>query len=73
MAFKTFDYKGLQCPLPSLNMLSEMNKMSPGDIIEAVADCETFETDVRELCQSMKKTLIFFRKEAEQSCCQIRI
>jgi tRNA 2-thiouridine synthesizing protein A len=73
MAVKTSDYRGLHCPLPALKMLSETSKMAPGDILEAVADCPTFEADVRSFCERTKKTLIFFRKEEKCMRCQVRI
>jgi tRNA 2-thiouridine synthesizing protein A len=73
MATKLIDCKGLKCPMPSLKMLSEANKMAQGDILEVVADCSTFESDVRSWCQRTGKALLLFRNEGESMRCQVRI
>ncbi len=54
------DLKGLKCPQPTL----ELNKMlmtkqvNPGDILTVVADCPTFEDDVKKLCATVKKQIL---------------
>jgi len=37
--------------------------MKPGDLLEVVADCPTFEKDIREWCTRAKKTLLWVRDE----------
>jgi tRNA 2-thiouridine synthesizing protein A len=76
MAKAFLDAKGLKCPMPSLKMTQMVLKkeVKPGDVLEVVADCPTFENDVRTWCQSSKKVLIFMRSEADGSkCCQVQI
>jgi len=71
---KTMDLKGLPCPQPQLKMTVEALSLKPGDIIDAVADCPTFENDVRGWCQRSKKTLLWLRTESGGvKHCQVRI
>ena len=74
MAIKSLDLKGLACPQPSLKMTVEALSLKPGDILEAVADCPTFEVDVRGWCQRSKKALLWFRTDAGGAKrCQVRM
>jgi len=74
MAKKILDAKGLQCPQPRLKMSVESMSMKPGDILECVADCATFEADVKEWCQKSKKALLWFKDEGNGvKRCQVRI
>ena len=73
MATKFLDCKGLKCPIPSLKMLSEATKMASGDILEVVADCSTFESDVKDWCKRTGKALLLFRNEGSLKRCQVRI
>jgi TusA-related sulfurtransferase len=71
---KVIDAKGLQCPQPRLMMSLESMKLKPGDILECVADCSTFEADVKEWCKHSKKALLWFKTEAGTvKRCQVRI
>jgi len=55
-------------------MTLESLSMKAGDILECVADCSTFETDVREWCRNSKKALLWFKNEANSTKrCQVRI
>jgi tRNA 2-thiouridine synthesizing protein A len=73
MAAKTLDCKGMKCPQPSLKMLSEARTMAKGDILEVVADCSTFEDDVRKWCEQTKRALLWIRQEGTAKRCQVRI
>ena len=73
MAITKLDLKGLACPQPSLKMTVEALSMKPGDILEAVADCPSFENDVRSWCQRSKKVLLWFKPEGAAKRCQVRI
>jgi tRNA 2-thiouridine synthesizing protein A len=71
---KILDTKGLQCPQPRLKMSLQSMSMKPGDILECVADCPTFEADVKEWCKNSKKALLWFKTEAGGvKRCQVRI
>lgn len=73
MAVKVIDARGLKCPQPQLKMLTESHSMNKGDILEVVADCGTFEADVRGWCQRTKKALLWMRSEGPAKRCQVQI
>jgi len=73
MATKMVDCKGLKCPQPSLRMLTEAKTMANGDIMEVVADCPTFEDDVRSWCGQTNRALLWIRQEGATKRCQVRI
>jgi len=74
MATKVLDAKGLPCPQPRLKMSVEAISMKSGDILECVADCPTFEADVKDWCQKSKKALLWFKNEGGGvKRCQVRI
>ncbi len=76
MAKASLDARGLKCPLPALKMNSMMlkNEVKPGDVLEVVADCPTFEKDVRDWCSRTKKVLVFIREEGNGvKRCQVQI
>lgn len=59
MAVKTLDAKGLKCPQPILKVVVMVAQMEAGDILEVVADCPSFPTDIKAWCQKKGKTLLF--------------
>jgi len=63
MATITLDCLGMKCPQPTLKVSIQATKMKPGDTLEVVADCSTFEKDVREWCTRSKKTLLWLKDE----------
>jgi tRNA 2-thiouridine synthesizing protein A len=63
MALIAIDAKGLKCPQPTLKLTTSAATLKPGDVIEIVADCATFEADIKGWCQRMKKVLVFIRDE----------
>ncbi len=65
MATVVIDARGLKCPQPTFKMVAAINKgeAKPGDVLEVVADCDTFERDVRSFCSSMKRVLLSMRDE----------
>lgn len=72
MAVQTLDARGLKCPQPTLKVTVMAVKMKPGDVLEVVADCPTFEKDVRDWCTRSKKTLLWFKQEGAAKKCQIQ-
>ena len=73
MAVTVLDARGLKCPLPTLKMTGACRTMKPGDILEVVANCPTFEADVRNFCTSMQKALLFVKVEGDANRVQVRI
>lgn len=73
MANQTLDAKGLKCPQPALKVQMMSMKMKAGEILEVVADCSTFEKDIREFCARAKKVLLWMKDEGGAKRCQIRM
>ena len=73
MAVIVLDTMGLKCPQPVLKIAAKSPDMQPGDILEVIGDCPTFERDIRAWCKRLKKTLLFIRdEEAGKKRCQIQ-
>ncbi|MFC1850209.1 sulfurtransferase TusA family protein [candidate division CSSED10-310 bacterium] len=72
MATIILDTKGLKCPQPILKIAAKLPELSPGDILQVMADCPTFEDDVKKWCTRMKKTLLAVTKEGEVKIAQIQ-
>ena len=66
------DARGLKCPRPTLEMTIKAKNIDVGGVMEVIADCPSFEKDVRGWCQRMKKVLIWIRKEEDFHRCQIQ-
>ncbi len=60
MATVTRDFRGLKCPVPTLKMTNCLVKkeVNPGDVLEVMADCPTYEDDVKKWCAQWKKVLV---------------
>ena len=58
MAVEVLDAKGLKCPQPILKITVKAPDMKPGDILEVLGDCPTFEKDARSWCERMHKTIL---------------
>lgn len=63
MATETIDALGLKCPQPILKIAAKAPDLKEGDVLEVLADCPTFENDVKTYCERMKKTLLWVRDE----------
>lgn len=72
MAVTTLDAKGLKCPQPTLKVTIMATKMKPGDVLEVMADCPTFENDIRDWCNRSKKVLLWVKNEGPSKRCQIQ-
>ena len=72
MAVQILDARGLKCPQPTLKVTAMAVKMKPGEILEVVADCSTFEKDVRDWVTRSKKVLLWMREEGASKRCQIQ-
>ena len=58
MATHNLDALGLKCPQPVL-----ARQLQPGDLLEIVADCESFPVDIEKWCKTTGKTLLFCAEE----------
>jgi tRNA 2-thiouridine synthesizing protein A len=73
MATVVVDCLGLRCPQPILKIAAKSAELSPGDLLEASADCPTFEKDIRHWCERTKKTLMWIKEEGGgKKLCQIQ-
>jgi tRNA 2-thiouridine synthesizing protein A len=58
MAVEVLDTLGLKCPQPVLKIAVKSPDMMPGDILEVLGDCLTFEEDVRIWCERLGRVLL---------------
>lgn len=65
MAVVILDTLGVKCPQPVLKIAVKAPSMKPGDILEILGDCPTFERDIRAWCQRLKKIMLSVREEGE--------
>ena len=72
MAITILDAKGLKCPQPTMKVAIMAIEMKSGDVLEVVADCDTFEDDVRSWCTRARKVLLWTREEVGGKRCQIQ-
>jgi tRNA 2-thiouridine synthesizing protein A len=63
MATQTLDCVGLKCPQPTLKITVLATRMQPGDMLEVLADCPTFEKDTQDWCTRAKRTLLWCKEE----------
>lgn len=68
------DARGMKCPLPvlKLNNLYLKKEVKPGETLTVLADCPTFETDVRKWCDQQKKVLVLLKDEGTHKRAEIR-
>lgn len=73
MGIVFLDTTGLKCPQPILKIAAKSPDMQPGDILEVLGNCPTFERDIKAWCKRLKKTLLFIRDEGDnKKRCQIK-
>ena len=63
MAVEMLDTLGLKCPQPVLKIAVRAPDMKPGDILEILGDCPTFEKDVRIWCERLGKVFLSIKDE----------
>jgi tRNA 2-thiouridine synthesizing protein A len=73
MAVHTLDFRGLKCPQPTLKLTVAALQHPKGDILEVLADCPTFETDLKGFSDRAKKTVLWVRAEGDCKRAQVKI
>ncbi|GAB6183978.1 sulfurtransferase TusA family protein [Thermodesulfovibrio hydrogeniphilus] len=73
MADKIFDYRGLKCPHPILKLSAQYPNFKKGEIIEVIADCPTFEKDIKVWCNKLSKTILNIEKQGNTLKVTIKI
>ena len=63
MVVEVLDTLGMKCPQPVLKIAVKSPDMQPGDILEVLGDCPTFEKDVRTWCERLSKVLLSVQNE----------
>lgn len=66
------DTTGLKCPQSVLEIAAKSAEMKPGELIEVIADCPTFERDIRYWCKRVHKALLWIKAEEGKKRCQIQ-
>jgi len=72
MASQLLDARGLKCPQPTLKITVIATKLKAGDQLEVVADCPTFENDVRDWCARAKKVMLWMKPDGDAKRCLIQ-
>jgi len=63
MGMEVLNTLGKKCPQPVLKIAVKVPDMKPGDILEVLGDCPTFEKDVRTWCERSRRVLLFMKDE----------
>ena len=58
MAVEVLDTLGMKCPQPVWKIAVKAPDMKPGDILEILGDCPTFERDVLTWCKLLQKVVL---------------
>ena len=58
MRIKLLDTLGMKCPQPVVKIAVKAPDMKPGDILEILGDCPTFERDVLTWCKRLEKDVL---------------
>ena len=74
MGVEVLDTLGMKCPQPVLKIAVKHPDMKPGDILEVLGDCPTFEKDMRTWCEQTRRVLLSLKDEGnDQKRAQIQI
>jgi tRNA 2-thiouridine synthesizing protein A len=65
MSVVVLDTLGEKCPHPVLKIAVKSPSMRPGDILEVLGDCPTFERDIRAWCQRLGKVMLSVKEDGE--------
>jgi tRNA 2-thiouridine synthesizing protein A len=66
MPIHHLDTLGLRCPQPILKIALKASGMKPGDMLEVLGDCPTFERDVRTWCERLGKVFLSVNHDSGQ-------
>ncbi len=72
MAVVVLDTIGARCPQPILKIAVKAPSMAPGDILEILGNCPTFERDIRAWCRRLGKEVLSV-KEQDENAIKIQI
>ena len=63
MTVEVLDTLGQRCPQPVLKIAVRAPDMKPGDILEVLGNCPTFEKDLRIWCERLGKVFLSVKDE----------
>jgi len=64
----------LRCPEPILILAAKSPQVKPGEILEIIGDCPTFERDIRRWCERLHKLVLSVQQEEDGRIrCQIQL
>ena len=63
MGTEVLNTLGKKCPEPILKVAMKVPAMKPGDILEVLGDCPTFEKDLRTWCERLGKVFLSVEDE----------
>ena len=66
MAVEFLDTLGMKCPQPVLKIAVMAPDMKPGDVLEVLGDCPTFERDVLTWCKRLEKDVLSVKDEGQE-------
>ena len=65
MRVELIDTLGMRCPQPVVKIAVKAPDMKPGDILEILGDCPTFERDVRAWCERLGKLVLSVKDDVD--------
>ena len=69
---KSFDFRGLKCPLPVLKTKRALKEVKEGEIIEVLADDPAANLDLKHFCEVSGNILVKIIKEKNIINCLIQ-
>lgn len=63
MAVEVLDTIGMKLTQPVVKLAGKAPDMNPGDILEILGDCRTFEEHVRTWCERLEKVVLSVKDE----------
>jgi tRNA 2-thiouridine synthesizing protein A len=67
MGVQVLDTLHLKCPQPVIKIAVKSPDMKPGDILEVLGDCPTFERDVRTWCERLGRVVLSVKDEEDNT------
>lgn len=65
------DVKGLNCPQATIQVTIISTQLRFGDVLEVVADYESFEEDISHWCVVARKELVWIKSDSIEKRCRI--
>jgi len=73
LADRSLDFSGLRCPIPVLKLSAIYPEFKPGEVVEVIGDCPTFEKDIKAWCTKLCKTILNIEKSGNKVKVTIKV